>query len=266
MHIPLFHVNAFTKQPFSGNPAAVCLLDFWLDDASLRKVAAENNLPATAFLVPAAKGYELRWFTPLSEIRLCGHATLASACVLLEVLEPGLENVQFSTRFRGSLTVRKEDDRLSMDFPALVANPCAKMPDVLHALGPSLQPNDISDFLEGNQTYVLVLNSEAAVRNVQPNFARLMGFDPFAVLVTAKGDEVDFVSRYFAPSYGTPEDQATGSAHCLLAPFWTQRLGKSRLHARQLSERGGELWCEPAGERVILKGHAALTMKGTLTF
>jgi PhzF family phenazine biosynthesis protein len=262
MRIPLFQVDAFTEQPFAGNPAAVCPLDLWLDDQMLRKVAAENNLSATAFFVPGAGHYELRWFTPHCEVRLCGHATLAAAYVVLNILQAGLETVRFETRFSGALTVCRNEDLFSMDFPAMFAKTCAKPPDILvHALGPSSPPSEV---LEVNDTYVAVYKTESAIRNIRPNFARLEQLHPFAVAVTAPGEEVDFVSRYFAPSYGVPEDPVTGSAHCAMTPYWTRRLGTTQLHARQVSDRGGELWCEMAGERVVLQGAGVLTLQGTL--
>ena len=263
MQIPLFHVDAFTGKSFSGNPAAVCILNAWLDDETLRKVAAENNLSATAFLVRKDTDYELRWFTPRCEVRLCGHATLASAHVLFSVLQPGLETVRFLLRFAGDVTVKKDGEFLSMDFPSLYPKPCAKVPPGLNlALGlrtPPLEVMEVNDILIG------VFDSADEIRNIAPDFALLEQLHPYAVAVTSPGEDVDFVSRYFAPSYGVPEDHVTGSAHCALTPYWAKRLKKSLLHARQLSERGGELLCETVGERVVLKGKAVLTLTGTLT-
>ncbi|HEV2469648.1 MAG TPA: PhzF family phenazine biosynthesis protein [Candidatus Sulfotelmatobacter sp.] len=263
MHVPLFHVNAFTAGPCTGNPAAVCLLDSWLDDEALRKVAAENNLSATAFLVSGSEGYQLRWFTPRCEIRLCGHATLAAGYVVLKVIQPDLNAVQFSTRFSGSLTVGKRDDKFCTDFPALIPLSCKKHPGGL-SVALNLESNP-SEILEVNDTYVVVFESEEAVRNLAPDFARLERLHPHVVAVTARGNDADFVSRYFAPSYGVPEDPVTGSVHCALTSYWSKRLKKSSLHAKQLSERTGELRCELSGERVILQGRAELTLKGTLT-
>jgi PhzF family phenazine biosynthesis protein len=265
MKIPLFHVDAFTDHLVSGNPAAVCLLDSWLDDAQLRKVAAENNLPATAFLVPATNGYSLRWFTGVSELKLCGHATFASGYVVLNRLRPELDSVRFSTQSRGDLTVRKEGDCLAMDFPALVAKSCATVPAVIRALGPTLRPGDIVEMLEVFGIYITVLSSQSAVRNLHPDQVLLEKLHPSTVSVTAAGEDSDFVSRYFAPGYGIPEDSVTGSAHAALAPYWAGRTGKTQLHARQLSPRGGEVWCELAGDRVILKGRAVYFMEGSLT-
>jgi PhzF family phenazine biosynthesis protein len=262
MRIPLFHLNAFTDRPFSGNPAAVCLLDSWLDDGWLRKVAAENNLSATAFLVPSGEGYELRWFTPACEVRLCGHATLAAGYVVCHILKPAVNIVSFKTRFRGNLTVKKDEKFFLLDFPALSPDLCNNPPRLLQqALGTDRFPLEV---LEANNSYIAVLESEDAVRDLRPELALVEQLHPFVVAVTAPGKDSDFVSRYFAPTYGVPEDPVTGSLHCSLAPYWSRRLGKSRLQARQLSERGGELWCELAGERVILKGETTLTMQGSL--
>jgi PhzF family phenazine biosynthesis protein len=267
MRIPLFRMDAFTNQLFRGNPAAVCPLHAWLDDELLRKVATENNLSETAFFVPQAgrsvDDYDLRWFTPRGEVKLCGHATLASAYVVLNRMNAGRQEVRFETRFSGTLTVRKDNEIFAMDFPAWFAEPSSKLPDALiPALGPGPPPTHV---MEVNETYIAVYDDARTIQNLRPDFARLERFHPFVVSVTAPGDEVDFVSRYFKPSYGMPEDPVTGSAHCALTPYWAKRLGKSQLHARQLSDRGGELWCEMAGNRVILKGNAILTMQATLT-
>lgn len=263
MRIPLYRVNAFTDRPFAGNPAAVCPLSVWLDDETLIKVAAENNLSATAFFVPRDDRFELRWFTPRCEIRLCGHGTLASAYIVLNLLQPGLSSVAFETRFSGALTVRRDGEFLAMDFPAMIPKDCAAPPDGLAlALRSAPKPSEV---LAVNETYIAVYERQDAVRNARPDFTRLEALHPFAVALTAPGDEVDFVSRYFAPSYGVPEDPVTGSVHCALAPYWATRLSKADLHARQMSSRGGELWCGLAGDRVILKGNAALVLQGSLS-
>ena len=262
MRIPLFHLNAFTNRPFSGNPAAVCPLQEWLDDGWLQKVAAENNLSETAFFVPGRDHYDLRWFTPTCEVGLCGHATLASAYVLLKLLQPGLDEIRFETRLSGALTVRQDGDIFSMDFPAMVGKTCANPPEALiQGLGPGTHP---SSLLEANDTYVAVYETQGVIQDIRPDFRALEQLHPYAVSITAPGNEADFVSRYFAPSYGIPEDPVTGSAHGTLTPYWAERLGKTQLFARQVSERGGELWCEMAGKRVIIKGNAVLTLQGTL--
>jgi PhzF family phenazine biosynthesis protein len=263
MRIPLFHVDAFTDRPFHGNPAAVCPLDSWLDDETLLKVAAENNLSETAYFVPEQDGYHLRWFTPRYEVNLCGHATLASAFVLLNVLDPAQASVRFTTR-SGVLTVRREGESLAMDFPALAPWPCAQPPAQL-VDGLSGGPLYVS-VLQIKDNYFVVYESEEDVLRVNPNLALLEQLHPAGVAVTAPGREVDFVSRYFVPSYGIPEDPVTGSTHCSLTPYWAERLDKTSLHARQVSERGGEVWCELAGDRVIIKGKAVLTLRGSLLF
>ena len=264
MRIPVFYVDAFTDRPFCGNPAAVCLLDSWLDDDRLHKVAAENNLSATGFLLPRGKDYEIRWFTARCELKLCGHATLASGFVVLNFLQPEAEAVHFASRFHGLLTVERSKTFHSLNFPALFPQRLAEVPNELTlALSRmNLQPTEV---WEVNQIYMLVLEDQHAVQNMTPDSEALLQLHPHAVLITSRGDEVDFVSRYFAPGYGIPEDPATGSSHCLLTPYWSRRFGKSRLHARQLSQRGGELWCELAGDRVVLESSAVLTMRGILS-
>jgi PhzF family phenazine biosynthesis protein len=263
MRIPLFHVDAFAEQRFRGNPAALCFLSSWLDEDLLRRVAAENNLSATAFVVTGKNSYELRCFTPLCEIKLCGHATLAAAHVLLNTRHSQLDSVTFQTKFRGTVTVRKAGDCLVMDFPAMPPTNCNTVPAMLaSALGLKSQPAEV---LEANNTYIAVLDSPETLQGLRPNFAILQDLHPFVVAVTALATDVDFVSRYFAPSYGIPEDPVTGSAHCALTPYWAARLNKTDLHARQLSERGGELWCEVAGNRVLLRGKAVVTMEGFLS-
>ncbi len=266
----IFHVDAFAAKPFEGNPAAVCPLDAWLDDDRLRQVAAENNLSETAFLV-ARSGvasnvhhghYELRWFTPRCEVQLCGHATLASGFVVLNIFDPGRKSVRFETRHSGALTVSRDGDLLAMDFPAIRPRACPNPPEKLfRALGAAPVPLTV---IEGNSKYLAVYESEQVVRDIRPDFTLLEQLHPFTVGITAPGKQSDFVSRYFAPSYGVPEDSVTGSAHCTLTPYWSSRLGKTHLHARQVSERGGELWCEMRGERVVLKGNAVLTLRGEL--
>ncbi len=263
MHVPIFHVAAFADRPHTGNPAAVCLLDSWLDDEFLRKVAAENNLPATAFLVKSADCYELRWFTTRCEIRLCGHATLAAGFIVLKMLAPPRNEVGFVTKNGSLLTVQLKGEFLQMHFPSLAPTSRTNYPSQLvRALGLPHAPKEV---LEANQTWIAVLEDSADVAAADPDFPLLETQHPYAVAITAPGKNEDFTSRYFAPSYGTPEDFVTGSLHCALAPYWSKHLGKSELHARQLSQRGGELWCEVVGDRVRLKGKAILTMQGTLT-
>jgi PhzF family phenazine biosynthesis protein len=227
-----------------------------------QEIAAENNLSETAFLVPdgggpGGDGFHLRWFTPVVEVDLCGHATLAAACVVFERLRPGSDRVAFSS-LSGPLFVARERDRLVLDFPSRPAVPCAKPEALDAALGavPAETHRGIC--------LLAVYGAEEDVRNLRPDFALLTACEPFGVIATAVGRECDFVSRFFAPAVGIPEDPVTGSAHCTLAPFWSARLGRKKLCARQVSRRGGELWVEDAGDRVRIAGQAVMVIEGTL--
>jgi PhzF family phenazine biosynthesis protein len=256
--IPVYQVDAFSGAVFGGNPAAICPLETWLPDATLQDIAAENNLSETAFFVPDGAGYRLRWFTPTVEVDLCGHATLASAYVILTRLDPSADAVRFETR-SGTLTVTRDGDRLTMDFPSIPGEP-ADPPDALvRAVG--RRPEAVA----AGPNVLALLGSAAEVRDLAPDMAAVAELHPRCLIVTAPGDDCDFVSRFFAPSYGIPEDPVTGSAHCMLTPFWAARLGKTALHARQISARGGELWCEAAGDRVRIGGRAALFLEGRIS-
>ncbi|MEM7538572.1 MAG: PhzF family phenazine biosynthesis protein [Chloroflexota bacterium] len=261
MNSPIYQIDAFTDKPFGGNPAAVCPLTSWLDDETLRNIAAENNLSETAFLVKSEDetiDYHLRWFTPEVEMDLCGHATLASAYAVFQFLEPALQAVSFST-LSGILTVTRDGDLLSMNFPARMPAPITADATLVKALGRT--PAEVH--MERN--WLVVYEGEADVRALMPDIALLNTVEAgFAVIVTAPGDDCDFVSRCFAPKAGIPEDPVTGSAHCTLIPFWAERLGKTTLHARQLSRRGGELFCEHEGERVTISGYCALFLTGEI--
>ena len=260
MEAPLFQVDAFADRPFAGNPAAVCLLQRWPDAEVMQAIAAENNLSETAFLVGTGSEYALRWFTPVAEVDLCGHATLASAYVLFEQFGVDAEAVSFDTE-SGRLTVRRSADGLfEMDFPARAAEPCDAPDGLIAALGGS--PVEVGLAAD----YLVRYAAEPEVRDLEPDFAGLRGLEARGVIVTAPGEECDFVSRFFAPDLGIPEDPVTGSAHSTLAPYWSDELGKSRLYARQLSRRGGELWCEVAGERVKISGRAVLYLSGSIRF
>lgn len=263
MEIPLYQVDAFTDRPFTGNPAAVCPLERWLPDATLQAIAAENNLSETAFFVADGDGYTLRWFTPATEVDLCGHATLASAHVVLNELAPGREAVHFVSPRSGVLDVTRDGDGLAMDFPARASSPIAPRADVVAALG---HPSGIapSRLAENADTIVAEYADEAAVAALRPDFAAVYALDRY-VIATAPGTApIDFVSRFFAPIAGIDEDPVTGSAHCTLAPYWSARLGRSSLRARQISARGGDLWCELRDDRVLLRGHAVLVLRGKL--
>ncbi len=257
MKIPLYQIDAFTGRLFGGNPAAICPLEDWLDDATLQAIARENNLSETAFFIDRGEYFDLRWFTPAREVDLCGHATLATAFLLLGELEAGGDEVHFETR-SGRLTVRRDGDRLAMDFPSKTPEPCAA-PDGL-AAGLGREPSEVL----AADDYFAVFATEAEVRAIEPDSARLAGLDRRGVIVTAEGNEADFVSRFFAPKAGIAEDPVTGSAHCELIPYWSKRLGKSRLTAHQVSARGGELWCEDRGERVVIAGRAVKYLEGII--
>lgn len=261
MKIPMWQVDAFASQTFAGNPAAVCLLDDWLADGVLQAIAAENNLSETAFLVPHADGFDLRWFAPAKEVALCGHATLAAAKVLFDLRGWKEESIRFRTRQRGVLTVAKRGEWFEMDFPALPATPVQTPAGLAAALG--VEPRQV---LASTDDWLAVLDDEAAVRNLKPDLAALKTFNCRCVVPTARGDEADFVSRAFAPRYGIPEDPVTGSAHCALAPYWAGVLGKDELRAFQVSARGGEVRCQVAGDRVKLAGQAVVFLEGTISF
>ena len=257
MRIPIYQVDAFTREPFRGNPAAVCPLERWLDDETLQAVAAENNLSETAFFVGERGRYDLRWFTPGLEVDLCGHATLASAHILFGVLEPDLEEVVFSTR-SGPLTVRRRDDRLAMDFPSRPGTPQPPSRDLIEGLG--VEPEAV---LLARDT-MAVLRTEEEVRGLKPAMDALSRVESLGIIATAPGRGADFVSRFFAPRAGVPEDPVTGAAHCTLVPYWAERLGKASLRAFQVSRRGGELFCEQRGDRVVIAGHAVTCLEGRL--
>ena len=259
MKIPIYQVDAFTSELFRGNPAAVCVLNEWLDDRTLGAIAAENNLAETAFIIKSERGYKLRWFTPKVEIDLCGHATLASAFVIFNFLRPELTQVSFST-MSGELRVSMDaTTKLRMDFPARVPTQTDTSAIIEEALG--RKPVEVW----ASEDLMVVFDSEEDIRKLQPDMLKLSEIkDYFAVIATAEGESVDFVSRFFAPNAGIPEDPVTGRAHCTLVPFWSKRLNKKKLHAIQLSERTGELFCEDNGDRVAMSGDAVLFFKGEI--
>jgi PhzF family phenazine biosynthesis protein len=258
MRLPIFRVDAFVlDRPFSGNPAAVVPLEGWLDDDTLRGLAAENNLSETAYFIPGDGVLPLRWFTPATEVDLCGHATLASAHVLFRHLGARGDRVVFSSR-AGDLAVSRDGERLALDFPARPAAPVAPPGGLAAALG--ARPVETLSAVD----LLVVLETEEEVRAAAPDLAALGRLPHRAVIVTAPGREVDFVSRFFAPKVGVPEDPVTGSAHCTLIPYWSRRLGRPSLRARQLSPRGGELACEDRGDRVTIAGRARTTLEGTI--
>jgi PhzF family phenazine biosynthesis protein len=258
MRIPLYQIDAFTSRVFAGNPAAVCPLERWLEDDLMQAIAMENNLSETAFFVPLDQGYHIRWFTPASEVDLCGHATLASAYVLLTYLDPTVTKVSFQSR-SGLLTVSKQGDLLAMDFPSQPPTPCQAPEELIQALGK--KPSEVLR----SQDYFVLFPSEEDVRALDPDMLLLRKVELRGVTVTAKGKNVDFVSRFFAPKYGVNEDPVTGSAHCALTPYWAKKLAKKDLHAHQLSKRGGELFCRDQADRVMISGRAVSYMQGVIT-
>ncbi len=260
MRIPIYQVDAFTSELFSGNPAAVCLLDDWLDDSRLQAVAAENNLSETAFLLKCDKGFDIRWFTPTTEVALCGHATLASAFVIFSCLEWPEDIVCFQSLRSGVLPVTRKDELLEMDFPARPPSRQSAPGRLTDALNHS--PLEV---LGTAEDLLVVLEDERAVRELNPDFPLLMQIERRGTIVSARGDQCDFVSRFFAPHVGIHEDPVTGSAHCVLIPYWAERLGRRKLHALQVSGRGGELFCEDRGYRVAIAGKAVLYLEGTVT-
>ena len=259
MRLPIYQLDAFTSKVFAGNPAAVCPLKEWLDDATLQAIAAENNLSETAFFVANGARYHLRWFTPTNEVELCGHATLASAHVITRMLEPGRETVTFET-WSGPLTVRRDGDKLVMDFPAWPPVPVEPHPRLLAALGG--QPEAV---LANDRDYVVVYRSAAELRELMPDIAGLVGLDRPCALVTAPGDDdFDCTLRFFAPTNGIPEDPVTGSAHCSIVPYWADRLGKDTIRSYQASARGGEIDCRMLGDRVAIAGACAVYLEGSI--
>src|SRR5262245_6029034 len=257
MKLPIFQIDAFAEAPFEGNPAAVCPLDDWLPDELLQSIAQENNLSETAFYVPQDGHYELRWFTPVREVDLCGHATLAAAHVLLQSNGPAQSSVTFQSR-SGPLRVFREEDRLTLDFPAQPGVACEVPAPLVQALGAT--PLAFYRAMD----YMAVFETEEQITKLAPDFTRLKVLDLRGVIVTAPGRTSDFVSRFFAPNYGVDEDPVTGSAHCTLAPYWAQRLGKSSMLARQLSKRTGTLRCRVEGERVFISGRTVAYLEGTI--
>jgi len=257
MRIALYHVDAFTGSVFKGNPAAVCPLREWPDDGLLQNTAAENNLPATAFFVPEKEGYRIRWFTPAAELDLCGHGTLAAAFVVFRYFDPSARQIGFQSR-SGLLTVGREEEMVVLDFPARPPVPCPAPGRLAEALGREPLETLCAD------DYIAVLGTEKEVAELSPSIPLLGTLERRAVVVTARGESADFVSRCFSPRLGIDEDQVTGSAHCELVPYWSEVLAKNAFRARQLSARGGELFCSARDGRVLIAGRAVLYLEGTI--
>lgn len=254
-------IDAFTDRLFGGNPAGVCIMDRELDDSLLQSIASENNLPETAFLLEKGGKYSLRWFTPEVEIDLCGHATLATAYVLMNYIAPRLSYIEFET-MSGKLGAKRNGDIILMDFPSRKPEPCQIPQGLEKALGCGIAETHLSRDL------LVLTEKEEDVRSLDPDYGLLRDISrslSFAVIVTARGSDCDFVSRFFAPNAGIPEDPVTGSSHSTLIPFWSERLGKTKMTARQLSKRGGILYCEDCGDRVEIGGTAKCYLQGEIT-
>jgi PhzF family phenazine biosynthesis protein len=259
MNLSFYQVDAFTDRLFGGNPAGVCPLEQWLPDEVMQKIAMENNVSETAFFIPKAEGFHIRWFTPKVEVNLCGHATLASAHVIFQHLGFKIENIAFESR-SGILNVRKENDLLVLDFPANKPQRTGLPGDFVQAL--NITPVQC---FRGKEDYLLLYKSQQEIEALVPDFRRLEKTDARAVIVTAPGNEADFVSRFFAPRVGVDEDPVTGSAHTVLIPFWAEKLGKTEMKAMQLSRRGGTLFCRLRDGRVDIGGKAVTYLKGEIS-
>ena len=259
MKLQIFQVDAFTDKPFGGNPAAVVQLDAWIADGVMQSIAAENNLAETAFFVKSGDRYEIRWFTPKTEVNLCGHATLATAYVIFNVLGTEAESLIFHSHRSGALGVERRTGRLVLDFPAYPINEIETIPEFIDAEVPPLKSWET----QGNMLMMLLRDQEQ-VRSLEPDMHRLAQLPYEEVVITAKGDDCDFASRMFAPRLGIPEDPVTGAIHCSLIPYWAAELGKTKLFARQVSARGGELFCEARGDRVSIGGNAVLFLEGEI--
>jgi PhzF family phenazine biosynthesis protein len=257
MKFPIYQIDAFTSKVFGGNPAAVCPLEFWLEDNILQKIASENNLSETAFFIDQGGSYQIRWFTPQTEVNLCGHATLASAFVIFNHIKHSENKIIFGSH-SGELIVTRNNDIYSMDFPAHKPEECRAPDELIRAMNIIPEQTFASDY------YMLVYKSEADVRQLTPYMKLLKELDRMGVIVTAPGDNSDFVSRFFAPAVGIPEDPVTGSAHCTLIPYWSKRLNKKKLYALQVSTRCGEIFGVDAGKRVTISGRAVQYLKGTI--
>jgi PhzF family phenazine biosynthesis protein len=257
MEIPLYQIDAFASELFEGNPAAVCPLDEWLSEELMQSIAAENNLSETAFFVPKGNGFHIRWFTPVSEVDLCGHATLASAYVLFNILGHKKDRIEFDSK-SGILVVTKDKEWLVMDFPAQPPVPCDMPAEIEKAFDTA--PIECLK----SEDYIVVFESEMDVESAEPDFEQLKKLDLRGVTITAKSSRYDFVARFFAPQYGIPEDPVTGSAYTQLAPYWASRLGSKKFRVKQLSARGGELACEMVDDRVYISGKAVQYMEGKI--
>ena len=254
--IPIHQVAAFAEAPFEGNPAAICTLDAWLPEVLMQAIAAENNLSETAFVVRTGGHYGIRWFTPSCEVELCGHATLGAAYVLFQQ-DPALDQIQFESK-SGGLRVQRRGIDLTLDFPMQRVKPC----NPPQGLRDALDITPLSSLL--GEDLIAVVANEATVQALTPNLGSVASLPGRGLIVTAPGNDVDFVSRFFAPGIGIDEDPVTGSAHCSLTPYWAERLGRNSLRARQLSKRGGSLHCQLADDRVMITGRVMPFLNGVI--
>ncbi len=257
MKIPLYQIDAFASKLFEGNPAAVCPLDKWLPDEIMQSIAAENNLSETAFFVPRGNGFHIRWFTPASEVDLCGHATLAAAYILFNTLGYKKDKIEFDSK-SGILTVTKDNEWLVMDFPAQPPVSCDIPEEIIKAF--NIEPIECLK----SEDFIVVFEREIDIESTHPDFGQLIKLDLRGVIITAKSSRYDFVARFFAPKYGIPEDPVTGSAYTQLAPYWVSKIGPKRFSVKQMSSRGGELTCELVGDRVLISGRAVKYLEGTI--
>ena len=257
MEITVYQIDAFASKLFEGNPAAVCPLDQWLSDEIMQNIAIENNLSETAFFVPQGDGFHIRWFTPASEVDLCGHATLATAYVLFNILDYKNNRIVFDSR-SGILTVTKDNDWLVMDFPAQPPVACDTPEEIVEAF------NKVPVECLTSEDYIVVFENEAEIESAAPDFEKLKKLGLRGVAITAKSDRYDFVARFFAPNYGIPEDPVTGSAYTQLAPYWADKLGLKKFSVKQMSPRGGELTCEIKDDRVFISGRAVKYLEGKI--
>jgi len=253
----LYQIDAFANKPFEGNPAAICPLESWLPDELMQSIATENNLSETAFFVPNDSGYQIRWFTPVHEVNLCGHATLAAAYVIFTILDHKENKISFASK-SGILTVTRDEECLEMDFPTQPPKQCSIPEQIIKAFG--IPPIECLK----SEDYLVVFENEECILNAKPNMSLLSELDLRGVAITARGNNYDFVTRFFAPKYGINEDPVTGSAFTQLIPYWSKKLGKNNLTAKQMSKRGGEVGCVYAGERVLISGKATKYMAGKI--
>ena len=257
MELNLYQIDAFTDMPFEGNPAAVIPLETWLPDNTMQSIAEENNLSETAFFIPTSKGFHIRWFTPETEVDLCGHATLAAAYVLFNILGYNKDRIAFDSK-SGTLTVLQNGDFLVMDLPAQSPISCNVPDEIAKAFG------KVPIECLRSEDYIVVFETESDILSIKPDIDYLKKLDLRGVIVTARSKQYDFVSRFFAPKYGIDEDPVTGSAHTQLIPYWARKLGKTKMNAKQISSRGGELVCELRSDRVLISGKAVKFFEGKI--